>query len=531
MRLATFVSTVAAAEIILVIVVISTPSTAAETPPVGIVPTKATLDMVLAGYDRARVSKGPASQVEDGRVQMYGMSGTYRDIYSNDDYRESTNLGIVSFADGSSGGQHWYENENGIVILEHDTHEENEIAHAALAGHAKDANMGLALAGESDNPAAYVIEIRAPGGRHEWQYYDKQSFQLVRSVEIYPARRVVTTFDDYRTTQGFSEPWHVHRTDGFAQDDVDYVTTSLKINAPVASGDLDIPQSNANFVQFPAGAQTVDLPAKILHGRVIVQVTINGRGLDFELDSGSSSILIDDQVAKQLGLKLFGQSMETAAGNFEDSEAVVPDLGVGAIHMKNVVVDVASFTSQENSAIKVVGLLGFDFIANALVKIDYKSGTVQAMLPYMFVPPAAAIAVDALWDDGVPKVTAMVGDVPASFIVDTGADDGVIFGSFARAHPDVVRDQGGGQALLNANPFQYATGVGGQISYVPMQIKSLSVGGANFSEFTMYQVDDPGFEGEDYAGLLGHTFLDNFTLYLDYRDNHIYLMPNSNARG
>lgn len=65
------------------------------------------------------------------------------------------------------------------------------------------------------------------------------------------------------------------------------------------------------------------------------------------------------------------------------------------------------------------------------------------------------------------------------------------------------------------------------MSYVPTQVKTLSLGAANFSEFVMYKVDDPGFEGEDYAGLLGHSFLDYFTLYLDYRDNHIYLMPNS----
>ncbi|HXW51138.1 MAG TPA: retropepsin-like aspartic protease [Candidatus Acidoferrales bacterium] len=507
------------------------PSAADDKPPAGIVPSTATLDSVLAGYDKARSSKAPATMVEDGRVQMYGLSGTYHDVYSQDDYMESTSLGVVSWANGSSGGQRWYQNENGIVTLEHDTHQENEIAHSALAEHTKNSDIGLSLAGESLDPAAYVIEIHAQGGRHEWQYFDKKSYELVRSVEVYPDRRVTTTFDDYHTTGAYTAAWHVHVSDGFSQNDVDYVTTGLKFDEPVNAADLNIPQSNPNFVQFPAGTQAVQLPAKIVDGRVIVQVTINGRGLDFQLDSGASSILIDADVAKQLGLKTFGRSTQTAAGNFEDSEALIPDLGVGAIHMKNVAVDVASFNSQEDRDTQVVGLLGFDFIASAMVEIDYKGGTVQAMLPYLFVPPANAIAVDAYWDDGVPKVQALVGDVPANFIIDTGADDGIIFSSFARAHADVVRDQGAGHRMLDADPFMHASGVGGEMSMTPTQVKALSIGGATFNEFVMYEVDDPGFEVEDYAGLLGHNFLDYFTLYLDYRDNHIYLIPNSNARG
>ncbi|MGI8737882.1 MAG: hypothetical protein ACR2KS_11495 [Candidatus Eremiobacter antarcticus] len=37
---------------------------------------------------------------------------------------------------------------------------------------------------------------------------------------------------------------------------------------------------------------------------------------------------------------------------------------------------------------------------------------------------------------------------------------------------------------------------------------------------------DRAFEFEDMDGILGYDFLKYFTVYLDYPDSHIYLMPN-----
>ncbi len=483
-----------------------------------------TLDQVLAAHDKAISADKWTTLIEEGQLVKYGVKGTYRQIFANDDYRQTERLGALTMQWGSLNGQDWYQNENGIVMMEHDTHQANEVAMDALAHHTRDNDEGLTLAGESATPAAYVVEVHPQGGRHEWRYYDKKTFRLVRVESVYPTKRLIWTYDDFRTVKGITSAWHAHLSDGYPQNDLDYVTTSQRYDLQIAGSDLAIPDSNADFVQFPAGAQMVTLPAKIIDGRVIVRVTIGGRGYDLQLDSGSSSITIDSGVAKQLGLTTFGESVQSAGGTFSQKQAIIPELRVGDVVMKNVVVDTFDYSDQQDVSTRVIGLLGFDFIANVMLKINYDKGTVEAMPALLFTPPADGFAVDALWDDGVPRVPVTIGDTPAHFIIDTGADNGIIFSQFAIAHPNAINDRNGYSNIM-------ASGVGGTFSLRPTQVKSLTLGGINYQDFTMYEVvNNPGFEDEDYDGLLGHDFLRYFTVYFDYKDAHIYLVRNSIGR-
>ncbi|MDQ6767488.1 MAG: aspartyl protease family protein [Candidatus Eremiobacteraeota bacterium] len=496
-----------------------------DAPPAGIITTAATLDDVLAGYDKLHAANRWTTFIEEGNVRMYGLTGTYRQVISKNDFSVAVNLGMLSHKDGSRNGQQWYQNSNGIVMLQHDTHQENEIAEAALAHHTRNKNEGLALIGEAAAPlSAYVVEVNAKGGRHEWQYFDKRTFELVRSEQVYPTKRVIVTYDDFRTTRGVTWPWHYHRSDGHPQNDEDYVTTSALFSVQVAPIDLDIPRSKEDLAQFPAGGHAVKLPAQIIGGRVIVRVVIDGRGYDFQLDSGASSIVVDAGLAKKLDLTMMGESVQSAGGTYEQKQALIGEMHVGDIVMKNVVVDTTSFTVQEDIHTKVVGLLGFDFIANAGVKIDYRHSIVEAMPPYLFVPPAEGVPIDAVWDDGVPRIPVQLGDAAAHFVLDTGADVAFIYQRFAQAHPETL----GGNAGLDTIR---GTGVGGSFALRPTQVKVLTVAGTDYHNMLMYEIiNNPGFEYEDYDGLLGAQFLKDFTVYIDYKDSHIYLTPNGQPR-
>lgn len=490
-----------------------------DAPPTGIVPTSMTLKDVLAGFDRTRASNHWSTLIEDGKVTMYGINGTFREANTRDDYKETVDIGILSYKVGKLDGQEWFQNSNGIVALQHDTHQESEIASAALSQHAHNNDAGLVLTGEAPPPlSAYVVEVHAPGGRHEWQFYDKRTFQLVRSEQVYPDKRLVVTYDDFRTIDGITSAWHSHQSDGRSQNDEDYVTINKRFNTQVPTSDLAMPPSREDLVQFPTGVHSVKLPSQIIYGRVIIRVTIGNRGYDFLLDSGASSIVLDAGVASSLGLTMFGESVQSAAGSFHQKQALIPEMRVGDIIMKNVIVDTTSFIEQPSWTTKVVGLLGFDFIANAAVKIDYLKGVVEATPAYLFVPPADGVALDAVWDDGVPRIPVQVGDVSAHFIFDTGADRGVIYQRFAQAHRDVMRDAG--------EPGR-ASGVGGSFTMRSMSLKVLTVAGVDFRDFRLAEiVNNPGFEYEDYDGLLGYQLLKYFTVYINYGDSHIYLVRN-----
>ncbi|MDQ6780377.1 MAG: aspartyl protease family protein [Candidatus Eremiobacteraeota bacterium] len=500
-------------------------------PPAGIVPTTMTLQELLASHAKA---VGDASRfhsdVEEGDIVEYGIKGTYRAVWSkHDGWRESVQLGVLSYQSGKVNGQHWRQNENGQVIALHDVHPENAISEDAISKAAPTTAGGVRLMGEVAFPfPAYVVEINPKGGRHEWRFYDKQNYLLERTEAIYPTRRAVTTYSDFHTVQGITEAWHVHESDGHPQNDADWAVRRDTFDAAVSAHDLEAPPNNAGLVQFPTGKRSLSIPVRIVNSKVIVRLQIGGRGLDFFLDSGASGIAIDTGIAHQLGLQPLGREIATTAGVYEASRSLIPEIRIGDLVMHNVVVESLPFTSDPDEQTRSVGLLGFDFISNAALTIDYQHSTLVATQPGFFIPPADAIALEALLDDGVPYISAQVGNaIGTHFILDTGAAGALIYSSFASAHPDDVKDEGKG-GLFNRNyPFLRGSGVGGELRLKAIEVKSFALGGINFQDWLMYQtVENPGFESEDNDGLIGYDLLRYFTLYLDYHDSRVYLQPN-----
>ncbi len=498
-------------------------------PPAGVVPTTAKLADVVEACDKAEgISAHWNTEIEEGRVNMWGLKGTYRDVYSGHDQKHVVSLGSINWESGSLNGQRWRQNQNGLVIMMNATTRSDENDPSGLKRDVKD-KIRLSLLGEtSGSSPTFVVQYIGMSGMYTWYFIDKTTYLITRIDAAYPDARETYAFTDFHKVGAFMEAWHVHASDGHPQNDEDWVTTSDRYGVAVSPSDLAIPQSNNNLVQFPAGARTVRLPVKFMDDDIVIRVTINGRGLDFILDSGSSGIAIDSDIANQLGLQRFGESMQTTAGSYIQTNAIIPDLGIGDIHLKNVIVDSLPFNEQEDLNTKVVGLLGYDFIANAALKIDYWNSTVDAMLPYLFVPPAEGWSLPATFDDGVPFIPVQIGNSTGDhFVLDTGATDGVIFSTFSVQHPDDLKDQGRGREISRWLPLVYAEGVGGTISMKALEVKSLSLGGANFQDWVVFQtVGARAFEGEDMDGLIGADFLRFFDVYLNYQQSQIILAPN-----
>jgi hypothetical protein len=187
------------------------------------------------------------------------------------------------------------------------------------------------------------------------------------------------------------------------------------------------------------------------------------------------------------------------------------------------------FVQMTESGKPIAGLLGYDFIRSAVLHVDYQHGTLEAIPPESFVPPAGAHAFPLTLDDGVPTIAATIGGAAApAFIVDTGADRSAIFSAFANAHPRELADHGLGAAMQAAFPFvDKFSGVGGTVEYHTLQAGPFLLGPWTFPKwiFTVTQ-NAPSFEFEDYDGLLGQDVLRNFDLYLDYAHGKLFLLPN-----
>lgn len=538
-------------------------------PPAGITATNASLETVLAAAHRADGSDGRFStRVEQGHVRAWGLKGTFRDVASGQDYRWRTDLGMISWEAGRSAGQLWRRNENGLVITLRDE-ARAEADTRSVGDYGRYAPSQMRLLGEvAGPPAAYVVETTTEYASPKWLFFDKRTGLLVRVEVPHNTSRDTYTYDDFRKTGNFQNSWHEHVTDGITSNDWDFVTTSLTYNGAVTPADTAMPDANTTLLQFPAGSNAVQLPSKITDAKghtkiisvetsshditsngdmstsyavqtkgdakVLIQLTIDGRGYDFFLDSGASGIFMDSDLAQKLGLKSFGPVQRTPFGSWAPGYAVIPKLNAGPVSMNNVIVHtLPGWHDNSRVGADVVGLVGFDFLANAVLSIDYEKGVVTAVNPFFFVPPADAYAIPVTLDEGVPSIAVQIGQTSSHhFILDTGSNESWLSKSFALAHPSDIKDQGRG---VNADRIwlpwiQFETVRGGTFTARATEVKNLTVSGVSLDEWLMLMDPTDAFELNNDDGLIGYDFLKFFTVFLDYPHSQVFLLPNSAAR-
>ena len=478
-----------------------------------------------------------ASGPEDGPTQMRltygiresGMDGTEREVWDGGNYRIDTTVGPFVTAYGTYDGQRWETNENGYTLLVRGINQRTEANARALER--TQPSDDVKLLGRLRQPAdVYVLAVAPKDGREERRFYDATTLRLVRREVHYLDQLVVTTYDDYRVVKGVALAYHILVSDGHPANDLVYDVKSFDPAAQVVASEVEVPGSRRLPVELPAGATTVKLPARIDEsGHIIVRVTIAGRGLDFQLDSGCAGIVIDRDVARQLKLPMYGGWTTTVAGTFNETRTVIPEAAVGPIVMHDLVADAMPFQFQNDEATKVVGLLGYDFIAGAVLKINYADKEVDAIPSDRFTVPARAIALDAVLDDEVPMIAMRVNDAIGSrFVLDTGADLPMVFTGFAHDHPSAVADDSPNQFVSKAFNFVYAEGVGGLIKAHVTVLAEVQLSNVYFDK-TVAMVLAGGqaeFEGEDADGLIGATLLTSFDVYLDYMNSRVVLVPN-----
>jgi aspartyl protease len=497
--------------------------------------TTMTLQDVLAGAKQAdaTVAQHKGTLRATYALRDGGLEGTERDVWIDEDYRIDTTIGPFVTAEGRNNGQRWETNENGYTLLKRGIHQRAEANVRALEK--TDPGDDVKLLGRLHAPAdVYVVRVAPPDGREERRFYEASTLRLVRRETAYLDRLVVTTYDDYHETKGGAIPYRSTVSDGHPENDEVYTVTYLSTDAPVTPADVAIPGSRRLPVTLPAGVASVRLPAKIDEwGRVVVRLTVQGRGLDFQLDSGAAGIVLNRDVAQELGIKTYGRWSSTVAGTFTSTRAIIPKIAIGPVVMNDVVVDALPFAFEHDYSTRVVGLLGYDFIAGGVVKIDYEHGTVDIMPSETFEPPSKGITLDAIMDDQVPLIWSKFNDaVGERFILDTGADDIVVFSGFAKKHPAAVEDHSPKQVLSRLFNLLQVDGVGGKLNLRPVIIANMQVGNVRYPDYLAFVMsgDQPAFEGEDLDGLIGASALRMFDVYLDYANSRVVLVPNGRTR-
>jgi hypothetical protein len=463
-----------------------------------------------------------------------GLAGTEVSVSRGADSRTTVVQGPFHTAYGRSGGQLWEQNENGITRNVRGLHQRSSRNAEALESLDRP-ESGAVLLGEVQRPCTcYVVDLDPAGGRHEHVFYDALSWMIVRRDISFLHENTVETFDDYRSADGAMTPFHEHFSNGITQDETDWRLTRVAYDVPVSDDDIRAPDSNV-AITMPSDKALVMLPVTMQYRRIIVHLDIGGKPLDFILDSGTDGIILDSATAAQLQLQTYGSEIAVAPKRIGESRAIIPELRVGDIAMQNVTATTTPF-AQDDGDYHVVGLLGYDFLAELVIRIDYPAGTVTAINPSAFAVPARAREIDANLDDGVPVVPVGVGHSVAQFILDTGADFPMVFSSFAASHPDDCKDAGLHAEIADAGTIDPLTtenlglnsvvGVGGEHDITSVTLQSFHFGRVDFNNALVWiEPKGDGYEGEDIDGLLGSEILQYFVVYLDYGNSRVLVEP------
>jgi len=451
-------------------------------------------------------------------VSSNGLTTVEHDTVHGQSWRSVYDSGPFHFEEGVDKTQAWHQNDNGQTVL--DQADPGSPASAIMAGTVSRVHAPV---------EAYLIAALDAQGYGIKQYVDPTTWQPVRHERIEVNGIETTTYDDVWLDHGRTFAHHWHIDDTISQTSSDVRVTAYD-SSPVFNDEVAIVPPVRSLVTFPSGVSLVTLPTQFnapdSGSDVVVRVTINGRALDFILDTGAGGTVMDTDVAKSLGLPFYNRASAVVAQRFSTARTIVPEMHVGDLVLRNVAVQLAPQGWDAGPYVKAVGLLGFDFLAELGVTIDYEHRHVTVVPDAAYVPPSDphTLPLDVRIEEGQPftsvRINGAVGDRWTLYT--GGGTTFLIFDSFARAHPEAVRDNHGWGARSDPVTFY---GVGGEFDTRPYLIANLQLSSINFIDVLGYRVTSKQSYSDDGDGIIGADFLRLFTVGLDYGHSCVYLVP------
>jgi hypothetical protein len=294
----------------------------------------------------------------------------------------------------------------------------------------------------------------------------------------------------------------------------------LILTAGVLRAATTEPAVEAGWV-FPPGVSNVIIPARFSpQGEIVVRMNVRGRGLDLLLDTGMSENKLDGSILAWLGL---GQV----------AEVTLDTVSFGSTQMRELPFTEGSFYRRGEDDSLLVGLLGYDFLKQAVVEIDYDHQKIHIIQPTAFKVPARSMQYPLYADDTVPLVSADIGGaMGGSFVIDTGVTSVAVF-------PRLVLNNPRSFTLaqeLNDNSqavyFKFFWPMCGHIEMIPYSVSEMRVETVGVKDWVVWSVPQGScFSTRMIDGLIGFDFLRLFNVCIDYPQNLLILEPNAAYMG
>jgi hypothetical protein len=471
----------------------------------------------------AAVGREPHSERERWTITYADGIGKETYVRRGEEFADDETRGGLSERRGRIGEQRWAQNENGLTRTWDPTPTEL----------GADRSSADASGFDADHTDATLVRVSAPVDAWELRYkgtagetstvdVDPATFLVLRRTRRFgnqPPR--VTTYADYRTVGGVTRAHRLTYANGAKVDDQSWSLDGYDANVAVTDADLAIPRSRACPFVFPENAKRISLPARMVGLRVYVRMTIDGRGYDFQVDTGAGASYITEDVANRLQLSTKYATTQTINSRYVTRTVVVPKMALGDIAVNDLVMHTTP-PDDPDGEVASAGLIGYDLLSCVDLRFDYDDKTVDAEDPARleFPPTGVVTALAANLRYAVPMVTASVdGDPGSEFVLDTGADQTLFFSHFADRHAAALRRENGGGG--------YAQAVGGGLTEIErIAVPRFSFGGVRFNNVVFMRAREANaFNSTDIDGLIGQEMIASFIVTTDYPNNRVILEP------
>jgi hypothetical protein len=491
------------------------------------------VESVLGAY-HAAVGDIPAAGAAEFDYQHLasGLTGTQviRFDLATGAFTEIDDSNGIRFASGYDGKTPWQQDLSGTYTPQEGGDRIAVAVNAAyryanLWWHADRAGAVIGYAGRDteDGHAQDHLVVTPRRGKRFDAWFDTDTHLLARIAEDQQFFHVQETFTDYRRQGTAMMPHKVVADPGFGADGIETSTlmhASFGPAQPLAS--YAYPTKPPTGAMIAGGAARTTVPFRLLNNHVYVEATVNGKGpYTFIVDSGGHTLL-SSRVVSGAGLKALGQSVQSGAGDSHSTSGFVhfDEIAIGGVKLLDQTGFATEVYDKSIEGIPVDGMVGFELIRRMVTTIDYEHRTVTFTDPARFVPgKAAGVAVPFVFYDHLPDVSGSIGDLPATFNIDTGSRSDIdITSPFVAAHQLRARFSKGTSAVTG-------WGVGGPTRDYVVRLPALKLGGvevegtaAGLSEAKGGSISNPNYDGN-----IGGGLLKRFIVTFDYAHRIMYL--------
>jgi len=382
--------------------------------------------------------------------------------------------------------------------------------------------------------ASYDALIITPPGGHQRKLFINHSTGLIERV-VYESDR--GTVEDHPGTWrkfGGRKRASVYAAPTLAASDKPIeriVVDSVRVNPPLDPAIFSPPELAPRKIAWQRARQSIRAPFTYGSKAVLVKVCINGaQPVEFILDTGASSSLVDADYAYEIGLRPEGDAAvegiaATGSVRFARVNSIAlagPDQAQVALRDFRVAITDLAEDGQIILWRKPMGILGADFLSQFAVELNYDTQVVTLHDPARFKPSPTATPIPFELNGGCPIVDMTVDDgCSGKFLVDVGNSfHFVVHGSMVRGCHMIGDRQRQEVEVVGG-------GIGGGFISTLCRLDSVRIGPFTWKEpvAALALHTTGGIGSKDISGNIGNSVLERFKCTFDYAHQILYLEP------